>query len=511
MQPLAQLSRDLPEEVTFAAITDVLADKYTLVERSVQTSRVTFLDSFDWRLFQKKHLCRRQDEILLLTDFSDRPQAPPLRLSRRKQLPRFAKDFPKSPLRHALEKLSGIRALLPQADFTQTTREIQVLNKDEKATARILFIELDLDNFGKIRFLQLHEIRGYNKWFLKLSRDLAAFGTPQPATGTHILKSALAAAGRAPLDYSPAFFVPLHPEEKACSAVKKIYRNLLRAMLVNEPGIIDDLDSEFLHDFRVAVRRTRSGLTLIKNVLEPEISTRFKEEFRYIGRFTGPVRDLDVYLLMEDNYKARLPEHLQEGLHYFFEDLAKRRRFEQKKLVRTLGSPRYKKIINDWAHYLEQDDPPETANALVPVAKPANRIIFKRFKRVLADGAAITPGSPDEDLHRLRIQGKKLRYCLEFFSSLYPERDMKKLIKQLKELQNNLGDFNDLSVQQEMLQQYLAGVKPGTIKSRKLSAAIGGLLTNLYHEHKQVRSHFEEHFKRFAARENVRLYKKIFG
>jgi CHAD domain-containing protein len=136
---------------------------------------------------------------------------------------------------------------------------------------------------------------------------------------------------------------------------------------------------------------------------------------------------------------------------------------------------------------------------------------MKRFKRILRDGRAIDAHSPDQDLHRLRIQGKKLRYCLEFFSSLYPQGEMKKLISQLKGLQNNLGDFNDLSVQQEMLQQYLATLKPGTVKSKKLSAAIGGLLTNLYHEHRQVRTHFEETFDRFSDTKNVKLYKKLFS
>ncbi|RWX49302.1 CHAD domain-containing protein, partial [Candidatus Electrothrix communis] len=102
----------------------------------------------------------------------------------------------------------------------------------------------------------------------------------------------------------------------ALTATKTIYRDLLAIMRKNEQGILDDLDSEFLHDFRVAIRRTRSGLDMIKNVLEPKISTRFKEEFRFLGKITGPMRDLDVYLLMEDDYKVRLPDHLQKGLSY---------------------------------------------------------------------------------------------------------------------------------------------------------------------------------------------------
>jgi len=509
MQPLAQLSRDLPDTVTGREIVEYLDEKYLLKELPPRATDVTFFDTFDWRLYEKNRLCSLQDNTLHLTDFADRQQVAPLSLTGRP--PRFWWQFPESDMKQALAEILDVRALLPQAAFSQTTLELRILNKDEKVVAHVLLIELDPGNGKNNYSVQLREVRGYNKWFLKLSRDLARFGEPQPDTRVHTLTTAMAAVGRAPMEYSSGFSVPLTSDMESLTATKTIYKNLLTTMLANEQGIIDDLDSEFLHDFRVAIRRTRSGLALIKNVLDPEISNRFKEDFRYLGQITGPVRDLDVYLLMEDNYKARLPEHLQEGLHYFFEDLEKKRGQEQKKLARALGAPRYRSIIADWQEYLERDDEEyHGTDSRTAIGTLADTIITKRFKRVIRDGRAIHPGSPAEELHRLRIQGKKLRYSLEFFSSLYPEQEMKTLIKQLKLLQNNLGDFNDLSVQQEMLTQYLAAIKPGTIKSKKLSAAIGGLLTNLYHEQRKVRTRFEETFARFAAKKNLALYRSLF-
>ena len=298
---------------------------------------------------------------------------------------------------------------------------------------------------------------------------------------------------------------------ESLTAAKIIYKHLLTTLLANEQGIIDDLDSEFLHDFRVAIRRTRSALSLIKDVLDPEITALFKNYFRDLGRITGPVRDLDVYLLMENNYKARLPEHLQEGLQYFFEDLAKQRNREYKKLINFLKGKHYRSIMTEWQKYLEDNDIKHQAmNSRTASGTLAGKIITKRFKKILRGGRAIHPETENEKLHRLRIQGKKLRYSLEFFRSLYPEQEIKILINHLKLLQNNLGDFNDLSVQQEMLQRYLAAIKPGTVTSKKLSAAIGGLLTNLYHEQRKVRNDFAETFKRFTDKENLNLYRTLF-
>jgi len=375
-----------------------------------------------------------------------------------------------------------------------------------------LLTELDPGNLNHIHTIQLREVRGYTKWFMKLNQDLDRFGTPRPDTHVHTLTIALAAVGQAPAEYSSRFSVSLTPEMKSIAAAKIIYRHLLHTLQANEQGILDDLDSEFLHDFRVAIRRTRTALSLLKNVLPPEVCTQFQDDFRYLGQITGPVRDLDVYLLMSENYQARLPEPLREGLDYFFTELGKQRINAHKKLSQALTGNRYRSIIRGWQRYLEDNDEShQGGDSRTAVNILAGRIIKKRFKRILRDGTSIHPATPDAKLHQLRIQGKKLRYSLEFFSSLYPEQEMKSLIKQLKMLQNNLGDFNDLSVQQEMLQSYLSTIKPGTVRSKKLSAAIGGLLTILYHEQKKVRADFAKTFKQFSNKKNLTLVRTLFS
>ena len=63
------------------------------------------------------------------------------------------------------------------------------------------------------------------------------------------------------------------------------------------PGTIADVDSEFLHDFRVAVRRTRSLQRQLEPVFPPEPLAHFRSEFRWLQQATGPVRDLDVHQL----------------------------------------------------------------------------------------------------------------------------------------------------------------------------------------------------------------------
>jgi CHAD domain-containing protein len=88
---------------------------------------------------------------------------------------------------------------------------------------------------------------------------------------------------------------------------------------------------------------------------------------------------------------------------------------------------------------------------------------------------------------------------------------MKKLVKQLKQLQENLGDFNDLSVQQEFLVNHLGTLKPQTREVVLLSAAIGGLISRLETAHKIVRSQFFHVFETFNSPENQKRFKTLFA
>lgn len=169
-----------------------------------------------------------------------------------------------------------------------------------------------------------------------------------------------------------------------------------------------------------------------------------------------------------------------------------------------------KGILSSWGNYLENPGEPTAKFAELPVIDIAKKIIFKRYKRVLNDGLAITRKTPDAEIHRLRIQGKKLRYSIEFFSSLFPKQEIESAIKQLKRLQNYLGDFNDLSVQQEMLHEYIGQTRPGSRKNLELVAALGGLMDNLHQEQVKARGDFAAVFGKFRGRQNTALFEQLF-
>ncbi len=499
----------LPEDYVPSDLKQSFSDTFIVRTGSVKESSRIWYDTFDWRLFRKKQRLTSDGSNWILDDFQGRQLA--VLESPRKSF-RFTWQFPDSPLRQSLKKTLDVRGVLQICVEELESYSLNLCNTDEKI---VVFLDIQQSTNrltrSKRSVAHIKEMRGCGKRFKRAVKILESSGAVQVSSVADLFPFVLEGTGRNPLDYSSTYSVPLTPEIKSIDAIRQIHAFLLECIRRNEEGVIADLDSEFLHDLRVAVRRTRSALTLFKGVLATDITDRFKEDFHYIGQITGSVRDLDVYLLNEKQYKDSVPERLQQGLTYFFENLTESRKEEQRKLVSSIRSKRYQQILADWSQLLDKESLlPAGEKGDIAIGVLAGKIIHKRFRRVLQDGHNIRQDTPDIALHKLRIQCKKLRYCLEFFVPLYGPKQMKQFIRQLKMLQNNLGDFNDLSVQQQVLATYLSRIKPGTRKSVELAASIGGLMTNLATQHQWTRDHFEKTFTHFCCPKNMALYQKIF-
>jgi CHAD domain-containing protein len=297
-------------------------------------------------------------------------------------------------------------------------------------------------------------------------------------------------------------------------AMKIILLNLLNIVQRNEDGIKKEIDVEFLHDYRIAVRRTRSAITQIKGVLPDDMITEYKEQFSNIGTATNHARDLDVYLMRKHYFLDILPMEIRPGLEYLFDHFYREKKKEYRKLRRLLNSDEYKETIIGWENSLKNlndEKKNQAVNSKIPVLQLAKKIIYRKYKQVLAQGIKINKETPDEELHKLRIECKKLRYLIEFFQSLFPEKEISLFINHLKILQTHLGDFNDYFVQQENLNAFLQNLDPSNEKLKNISAAVGGVIGGLYQGQQFERKSFEQIFKDFSKKSHQNLAKKLFG
>jgi CHAD domain-containing protein len=288
---------------------------------------------------------------------------------------------------------------------------------------------------------------------------------------------------------------------------------LLHIIRINETEIEKDIDTEFVHDFRVAIRRTRSALGQIKNVFPSNITSRFKINFSFIFNLSHELRDLDVYLLNEDRYKIRLPPSLRDDINFLFDYLRKKRSKAFQRFIRGLKSKKYAKILNDWEEFLNKPKKtsPTATNAELRIIDLARNRIYKKYRDILKTGSLIKEDIEDRMLHILRIHCKKLRYLMEFFSSLFPPQEIDTLIRQLRKLQDYLGVFNDLRIQEQYLLNITKELPVDEGQLNNTGMAIRELVNTLSREKMMVKDAFEEIFRDFSSPENKRLFQELFA
>lgn len=303
----------------------------------------------------------------------------------------------------------------------------------------------------------------------------------------------------------------LDPEQRADALVKSLFQQLLYAIRQHEVILLEQHSEYELHQFRICIRKTRSLLNQCKGVLPANRLSRFRREFGWIADLTSAPRDLDVYLLalQKEKHRYRIAYKELEPFVVFLEDL---RETEYAKLYENLGSVRYARLIQDWAVFLDTPVPPATSlryadKSILYFSKTHTQAFYKR---VLKQGNKITRGSSDQAVHELRKSCKKLRYVMEFFREFYPEKKIAVQIKQLKRLQNELGEFQDLCVQQAILNKFITALDKDLWAPASTRQVMDKLHKRQLKQKKIMHKNIPDVFGRFARAENIKQCGKLF-
>lgn len=490
-----------------------LSDSYAVKKERVRTETVRIYDTFDWRLFNKSLVLYSSGDKLHLRKLFEREILYGVTIP---SVPVFVSEFPSSRLKEQLAAVIDVRALLKLAEIHSRSMPYSLLDREGKTVVRLVYEEIRSSRDRKApalaAHLRLEPVRGYSKHFQRIARRFEQAGLTV-STEDEIYFKGLKASDKTPGSYSSKLAFQLDPAMRADEAAKVILRFLLRVLQANAVHIEKDIDTEFIHDFRVAVRRTRAALGQIRFVFPAKTTERFKKDFAFVGQLTNELRDLDVCLLKETAYKAKVAPVLRKDIQPLFDYLRKKRSEAFQKVIDGLRSERYATILEDWETFLNTppQDSPAAANAEVSIITLARKRIFRKYKSVVKTGSSISESADDKMLHVLRIHCKKLRYLMEFFAGLFPPETINNLIDQLKRLQDNLGDFNDLRVQEEYLLTVARQLPANREGSEKIFLAIGSLVGALAGDREIVRNEFAETFAGFAAPANKELFQNIFA
>jgi len=295
----------------------------------------------------------------------------------------------------------------------------------------------------------------------------------------------------------------LPPEPAVCLFASEALEKRAWALLDEIPGVRGNKDPECLHRMRVASRRFRNALPLFPGCFPASEAKRWEKEARRVGRALGEARDADVQADSIAGWLAGLEDaRLKPGIERLLLRLSQKREKLQEKVLEALdrmeGGPLKSELpeaLRELSVEMRLAYPAETGPIVRDVAL---RLLTRRLAELEAfDSVA---GHPErvEELHAMRIAGKRLRYTLELFRPVLGG-EAALFLEKLKEMQDLLGEIHDCDVWSAWLPVFLEKEKCRTFRHFGHGRAFARLRPGIVFLQEAYRARREEKFEAFRA------------
>ena len=270
--------------------------------------------------------------------------------------------------------------------------------------------------------------------------------------------------GYALLAAEKAVPVTFAPKSDVQQAFQIIARACLHQLVANQSLTLAG-DEEALHQMRVALRRLRAAISLFSDMLTDPQTEALKSEFKWITGELGPAREFEVLLKRVAKPVADRGQDEPEAAP-ISRELREKCEVAIARARMAVESLRFRDLALDTAAWIETGDWTRSPNGAAGIlrrrfAAVATEQLRRRWKRILKSGKHLDTLDP-QHRHKLRIQAKKLRYAAEFFASVFTRkksmRRQKDFVESLQQLQDALGELNDIAVNEKLLQR-LGGAK----------------------------------------------------
>ena len=206
-----------------------------------------------------------------------------------------------------------------------------------------------------------------------------------------------------------------------------------------------------IHDIRVASRRVQQILDYLYPAPRPPAVRRLRSRLRRSRRILGKLRDYDVFITAIDK-RLKFKRLAQRPLLIAIHDRLKQRRIKlMKKAREQFDKEDVPGLCSQLNNLLNTGDLQTGAEEPPPSRPEAMDIALKRLWQDFTDEVAESLREPRPvNIHGVRIKAKRLRYLLEVFEDLGNPHAAMPLVW-LRRLQQQLGDWHDLEVQEKIL------------------------------------------------------------
>lgn len=273
------------------------------------------------------------------------------------------------------------------------------------------------------------------------------------------------------------------PPRRFCEAAADAIMPRLAEMYAHEEGTRAGEDPEHLHDMRVASRRLRAAITVFAPCFPKRAYTPLSRAAARVTRALGAVRDDDVLLGTLAEYRADISEPEGPGIDGIVEATRAGRDAHRSAMLETLDAvdregfrQRLQLLLVEQRARGGRGKGWKDCGTLREVAQ---RICVRRIADLYGFEPAVHDLARVEELHRMRIAAKRLRYSMEIFREVLGPK-IEDRIDAVKTIQEKIGQIHDADVLIDLLQarmDWLAGregvrlhaiaAEPGTAEERR--------------------------------------------
>ena len=329
----------------------------------------------------------------------------------------------------------------------------------------------------------------------ELALRLAEHGSLKPSIRSKAARGFDLAADALPAARKPRKLC-LDPSIPLDDAFAATLRSCLHHLLESLPAAEDGRDPEGVHQLRVSLRSLRSALDLVRSVGSLSTVDSLRSEAKWLAQNLSAARDWDVF------QRETLPTIAKAcpsvaGFDALEQVTKKRRSAAYHKVRLALADCRCSCFVIGLGGWIEargwrSDVAPEDLGRLAEAAiNFAGRVMSDQHARVLKRGRHVNSLTA-EDLHRVRLAAKRLRYLADFLLPLYGDRkSVRRFSRKLADLQEELGSYNDAMVTGALLKALSAKSSEGGTAA----AAIAGWQA---HASVGVESHLRKAWRAFT-------------
>ncbi len=304
-------------------------------------------------------------------------------------------------------------------------------------------------------------------------------------------------------DIPQKFLSPVFEDDSVVYAIKKILADQLTIVLRCQDGAKNSDEPYDLHQMRIAIRRMRTTLQIMKPYIDKDMADALLKQMRQSGSVLGKVRDIDSFITWLGRIRENLRIKIRIAVDGIKKDYKKIRKIQMQRVIDEIDGESYQQWVELLVEFLKSND-----NDKKRTIKKHSPVILNGLLDYINGTTNNAEAASFKKLHKFRIRCKWLRYFCEFFDEAYGGR-LQPVIKETKVLQSSLGLIQDhtrdiqlLKDNQERLAKELNAVDKNSVSA---------LIKFFRRQRKNARKRFQKEWKNYMRKRSQKRFRKLFA